>query len=533
MKLVAYLSDCSAVPDEVAGQIANVKALIIDALRHKPHPTHLSVDQAIEVAKRVQPAQTYFTHVCHELPQAAESRISGQYPHRLRRIAAGILMFKPPFLFACLLFSVAAIVATAGAADSPLGQLTIVVYNQTQPDSVTLAKFYAQQRGIPRDHLLGLDCSSNEEISRDDFEATIAGPLREAFRERKWWAFREDSEGKEKIATSLIRFVALIRGVPLKIQQTAQPYPGDEPGAGPIASRNEASVDSELSVLAFDHHRISGAITNPSYQSYRAIREFENPMMLLVCRLDAPTPAIVRRMITDAIATEKTGLWGRAYVDSTHGTAPGAELGDKWMRDITGELRKAGVPVVFEDTPATFPDGFPANDCALYYGWYAGNVSGPFGPPDFHFLPGAVGVHIHSFSATTLRDVNAGWVGPLLARGAAASVGNVYEPYLQLTSHLDILNDRLLHGFTFAESAYMSVQTLSWMSTMVGDPLYRPYSSWLQIDAPRETSRAGQEWKTYMNLRSRMPHGQQQSIAPWRDRLLRARAMARCLKILL
>jgi phosphoribosyl 1,2-cyclic phosphate phosphodiesterase len=73
VKLVAYLSDCSAVPDEVAGQIANVKALIIDALRHKPHPTHLSVDQAIEVARRVQPAQTYFTHVCHELPQAAES----------------------------------------------------------------------------------------------------------------------------------------------------------------------------------------------------------------------------------------------------------------------------------------------------------------------------------------------------------------------------------------------------------------------------------------------------------------------------
>jgi uncharacterized protein (TIGR03790 family) len=406
-------------------------------------------------------------------------------------------MFKVPFLFACLLFSVASIVATASAADSPLGQLTIVVYNQTQPDSLALAKFYAQQRGIPRDHLVALDCPSNEEISRDDFEATIAGPLREAFRERKWWVFREDSEGKEKIATSLIRFVALMRGVPLKIQQTAQPYPGDEPGAGPIASRNEASVDSELSVLAFDHHRISGAITNPYYQSYRAIREFENPMMLLVCRLDAPTPEIVRRMITDAIATEKTGLWGRAYVDATHGTAPGSELGDKWMRDIAGELRKAGVPVVFEDTPATFPDGFPANDCALYYGWYAGNVSGPFGPPDFHFLPGAVGVHIHSFSATTLRDVNAGWVGPMLARGAAASVGNVYEPYLQLTSHLDILNDRLLHGFTFAESAYMSVQTLSWMSTMVGDPLYRPYSSWLQIDAPRETSRAGQEWKTY------------------------------------
>jgi phosphoribosyl 1,2-cyclic phosphate phosphodiesterase len=75
VKLVAYLSDCSAVPDAVIRQIAGVKALIIDALRHKPHPTHLSVNQAIEVAKLVQPAKTYFTHICHELPQNAESQL--------------------------------------------------------------------------------------------------------------------------------------------------------------------------------------------------------------------------------------------------------------------------------------------------------------------------------------------------------------------------------------------------------------------------------------------------------------------------
>jgi len=74
-KLVAYLSDCSGVPDHIAREIANVEVLIIDALRHKPHPTHLSVDQAIEVAHRVQPRRTYFTHICHELPQSAESQL--------------------------------------------------------------------------------------------------------------------------------------------------------------------------------------------------------------------------------------------------------------------------------------------------------------------------------------------------------------------------------------------------------------------------------------------------------------------------
>lgn len=72
-KLVAYLSDCSAVPDGIANEIKNVRALIIDALRYKPHPTHLSVEQALEVAGRVQPGNTYFTHISHELPQAAEA----------------------------------------------------------------------------------------------------------------------------------------------------------------------------------------------------------------------------------------------------------------------------------------------------------------------------------------------------------------------------------------------------------------------------------------------------------------------------
>ena len=74
-KLVAYLSDCSAVPDTIVDLIAGVKVLIIDALRDKPHPTHLSVGQALEVAARVKPETTYFTHICHDLSQSAELRL--------------------------------------------------------------------------------------------------------------------------------------------------------------------------------------------------------------------------------------------------------------------------------------------------------------------------------------------------------------------------------------------------------------------------------------------------------------------------
>jgi len=94
---------------------------------------------------------------------------------------------------------------------------------------------------------------------------------------------------------------------------------------------------------------------------------------------------------------------------------------------------------------------------------------------DFRFEPGAIAVHIHSFSAATLRDARANWAAPLLAHGAAATLGNVYEPYLDLTPHLDVFIDRLRNGFNFAESAYASEPMISWMETNVGDPLYRPF----------------------------------------------------------
>ena len=382
-------------------------------------------------------------------------------------------------------------------AEQSLPAATVVVYNKNLPESAELAKFYAEQRGIAGDHLVGLNCSTDEEITREEYDANIANPLRDVFKKRHWWTVKSTADHHESVTATSIRFVALLKGIPLKIRP-AEKVPGDVPGAGPIANRNEASVDSELAVLGLFSPQISGEKSNPYFQSFRSIAAFENPVLLLVCRLDAPNAATVRRMIVDSIAAEKNGLWGRAYVDGAHTTDSGPfAMGDQWLTGIVSQFHNAGIPVVYDDAPAVLPEGYPMTDGALYYGWYAAGVTGPFARPDFHFVPGAIAVHIHSFSAGTLRDLHANWVGPLLEKGAAASMGNVYEPYLQLTPHLDTFNDRLLHGFTFAESAYMAVRVLSWMSTMVGDPLYRPYALWLQINPSSETAADGSAWKTY------------------------------------
>jgi len=401
---------------------------------------------------------------------------------------------KLPRLANCLLFF--AFAAPLAFAEKPLPPATIVVFNQDVPESIELAKFYAQKRGIARDHLVGLSVSKTEEISRDEYDTMIRDPLRAVFKERHWWTLNEPRGGPVNVATNSIRFVAMIKGMPLKIRP-ASDYPGDKPGSPPVGNRNDASVDSEVAALGAFSDQISGALPNPYFQSYKAIAEVDLSAVLLVCRLDAPHVATVRRMITDAIETEKTGLWGRAYIDGAHHAPGGLGVGDQWLAGIRDQLHKVGVPLIYEDTPEIFPDSYPMTDCALYYGWYAGTVAGPFTQSDFQFAPGAIAVHIHSFSASTLHDENANWAGPLVTKGAAATIGNVYEPYLQLTAHLDIFNDRLLHGFTFAESAYMSMPTVSWMSVMVGDPLYRPYAAWLALEEKRESEKVSSDWSAY------------------------------------
>lgn len=66
----AYLTDCSRIPDASWPLLHNLEVLVIDALRERPHPTHFSLSEAIEAARRIAPRHTYFTHMCHDLPHA-------------------------------------------------------------------------------------------------------------------------------------------------------------------------------------------------------------------------------------------------------------------------------------------------------------------------------------------------------------------------------------------------------------------------------------------------------------------------------
>jgi phosphoribosyl 1,2-cyclic phosphate phosphodiesterase len=67
----AYLTDCSRIPDESWPLLDGLDTLVLDALRHRPHPTHFSVAESLDVVARLKPRRTFFTHMCHDLPHEA------------------------------------------------------------------------------------------------------------------------------------------------------------------------------------------------------------------------------------------------------------------------------------------------------------------------------------------------------------------------------------------------------------------------------------------------------------------------------
>jgi uncharacterized protein (TIGR03790 family) len=361
-----------------------------------------------------------------------------------------------------------------GAAPTPAS--VAVLYNSALPESKQLAEIYRDVRGIPAENLIALDLPKTADISREDYVRLLLNPLRNQFDFRAWWVRRLDSNGVKLPVENKIRVLVLMRGVPLRIQPTPKPpaKPDAKPEAppqDPIAGRDEASVDSELAMFGVEGLPTNGVLVNKFHQSLSPIADANLPFLVLTARIDAPSFATCERMIRDAVETEKTGLWGMAYVD----IANKFPQGDQWLEETVKANGPVGIPTVVDRFNDTLPKNYPMTDAAIYQGWYDWSVSGPFLNPGFRFRKGAIAMHLHSFSAEQLTDPNKNWSGPLLERGAAVTIGNVYEPYLHLTHDFSLLHKRLLAGHSWVEACWMAMPVTSWQGVVLGDPLYRPF----------------------------------------------------------
>jgi phosphoribosyl 1,2-cyclic phosphate phosphodiesterase len=67
----AYLTDCNAIPEESWPLLRNLDTVVLDALRDRPHSTHFTIAEALEIVARLAPRRAYFTHMAHDVGHAA------------------------------------------------------------------------------------------------------------------------------------------------------------------------------------------------------------------------------------------------------------------------------------------------------------------------------------------------------------------------------------------------------------------------------------------------------------------------------
>jgi len=70
----AYVTDFSEIPEESMAQLTGLDILFLDALRHRPHPTHSTLENSVSLVERLQPRRAFFTHISHDLGHEETNR---------------------------------------------------------------------------------------------------------------------------------------------------------------------------------------------------------------------------------------------------------------------------------------------------------------------------------------------------------------------------------------------------------------------------------------------------------------------------
>lgn len=374
----------------------------------------------------------------------------------------------------------------------------LVIANTANAASVRLARYYCQKRGLPSGCIVpvSLGTQLRDSMSRSDYERRLAQPIRRTF------ATRDD--------LSHIKCLVTTYGIPFKVgrrgpqvgadkrlkelrrqlrqekEAIAQQEENKQAGSAEYTRRSRKAMQ-----LQMDISRITGAETNASvdselslvlsgaYELYRwqpnllrgtAVPPFKT---LMVCRLDGPSYGIAQGLVDKAIMAETTGLAGTAYVDS-RGMFQKDAYGfyDQSLRDLALLTQlKTSLPVKEERTGALFdPNSCP--QAALYCGWYSVKKY----VDAFDFVPGAVGFHIASYEAVSLRDAQSTqWCPALLRKGITATLGPVAEPYLHAFPQPRAFFAELFSGRCLVEAFYRTKPFNSWQLVLIGDPLYRPF----------------------------------------------------------
>ncbi|MBA4062229.1 MAG: hypothetical protein C0501_00720 [Isosphaera sp.] len=404
-----------------------------------------------------------------------------------------------------LAFGLLLVTAATGSALEPADVWVLV--NKNVPESRQVADHYLAKRGVPKGNVVELDLPKGEDITRAEYDAKLAGRLRDALKDKKDAAkvlvttygvpLRVGSQvpnaDEKKQLDALRPDLDAARKKVAELEKTKDADKKDVDAARAEVNRlqarekvlahaeSQASVDSELMLLWWPKYELVRWVPNPLYFQASEGYRTRNPPVVMTARLDGPTADIAKRLVDDAVAVEAKGLAGEVVVDARgipFTFKPGTDIGfgyggyDESMREAAALFEKAGLKVTLDQKNEVLPAG-SAKGVAIYCGWYS---HAKF-VDCCEYVPGAVAWHLASSEATTLRKPDSPvWCPNLLKKGAAATVGPVAEPYtVGFPKPAEFFGFLATGEFTLVESYARSMTTCSWMAVLVGDPLYNPF----------------------------------------------------------
>jgi uncharacterized protein (TIGR03790 family) len=358
-----------------------------------------------------------------------------------------------------LLFAFGILTACAGAqtADNVL-----LVVNRRSADSKAVAGYYQQKRAIPERNVCAIEAETTEDISRELYVKQMEAPIAACLQMRG--------------LTERILYIVLTIGTPLRMWGTPSKSERQTDGA---------STDSELTLL-YQRMRgvqipLDGPYPNPFYRQRDA--PFRHPTfpMYMVTRLDAWTAEEAKTLVVRALNAQNKGRFAidlKAY-DKTQG--------NQWLQ--TAALLLPKQRVVLEETDAVLEK---VPDVIGYASWGSNDKARKNRTVHMGWLPGAIVTEFVSTNGRSFRKPPDNWTlgtwgdksswfagGPqtlasdYIHEGASGASGHVLEPFLQFCPHPEFVLPAYASGRNLAESFYMGIPALSWMTVIAGDPLMR------------------------------------------------------------
>ncbi len=369
----------------------------------------------------------------------------------------------------------------------------LVVYNTNSADDLEIASYYASPytgRGIHPDCVLGMDLSMNEEIDRATYDTTIRAPLISYL----------DTNGLK----NQIYYIVVTKDVPIRVSGTDGYY------------GSFACVDSEMCLLYEGDYDLEEHMDNPYYgwfsssKDHKGVRAYSQAwrpftytrdgitMNYLVTRLSSWTKDAILGMI-DRSKQADTASYSqyvvvfdddnKNYDMMNNPTADSSESAVEAFQRLGLTFFSDTVNIAPPDqsidiyAPVMSSNGGNPNVVVGYcsHGIHAGMSSlYIIEDLDFTYLPGALFMSYESFNGTIFRgDPYAhgshGQIADFILKGGTGGIGNVFEPYSDACGDESIIFAEYINcGRNLAESLYKGLRRVSWVETVLGDPLCKP-----------------------------------------------------------